>query len=103
ALLLLAAACSAQDQAPPVASSPPRPTLPPTTVATPPAPTVPPAATVRGCPQAPPRAEPYANRPRYKLNVDVRLSENAVVGDVAVRFVPDLAIDKLVFRLWPNR
>ncbi len=101
-LLLLLTACSAGDDVPPPASSRLRPTLPPTSVAPPAAPTVPPAAAARGCPQAPARAEPDATRPRYKLTVDVRTTESLVVGTVAVRFVPDLAIDKLVFRLWPN-
>lgn len=32
----------------------------------------------------------------------MRPAENAVVGDVAVRFTPDKATDVLVFRLWPN-
>lgn len=102
AILLLATACSGRNEAPAEFSSPIRPSLPTTTASAPPVPTVPPPATARGCPQAPGRAEPDANRPRYKLTVDVRLSENAVIGSVAVRFVPDLPIDKLVFRLWAN-
>lgn len=100
-LVLGATACTSPDE--PAAVSPRiRPTLAPTTTTAPPPPTVPPPATTRSCPQAPPRGEPDPNRPRYKLTVDIRLSENAVVGSTAVRFIPDLAVDKLVFRLWPN-
>ena len=36
------------------------------------------------------------------MNVDVRLAENAVVGDLAVDFTPDIRTDRIVFRLWPN-
>lgn len=54
------------------------------------------------CPPVPPRREPPADRPRYTLRVDVRPSENVVVGEVRVRFLPDLDTDRLVFRLWPN-
>ena len=32
----------------------------------------------------------------------MRPAENAVVGDLVVRFTPDQATDRLVFRLWPN-
>ena len=54
------------------------------------------------CPPIPPRVAPPPDRPRYVLRIDVRLQENAVVGNVDVRFTPDLATDRLVFRLWPN-
>jgi len=54
------------------------------------------------CPPEQPRAEPRADRPKYTLGVDVRPQENAVQGTVTVRFTPDLATDRLVFRLWPN-
>lgn len=54
------------------------------------------------CPPTGERARPPADRPQYDLQVDVRLSENAVTGTVDVRFVPDLDVDRLVFRLWPN-
>lgn len=62
-----------------------------------------PAATgAPSCPTIPPRVEPPADRPRYTLRIDVRPADNAVVGDVTVRFTPDLDTDRLVFRLWPN-
>jgi hypothetical protein len=54
------------------------------------------------CPAVPARTEPRPDRTRYVLRIDVRLAENAVVGEVTARFTPDLATDRLVFRLWPN-
>lgn len=54
------------------------------------------------CPPGQQRAAPPTDRPRYVLHVDVRPGEQDVLGDVAVTFAPDLAIDRLVFRLWPN-
>ena len=60
------------------------------------------AGTPPSCPPVPARAQPPDDRPQYTLRVDVRLSENAVVGTVDVRFTPDLDTDRLVFRLWPN-
>ncbi|HEV3400844.1 MAG TPA: M1 family aminopeptidase [Acidimicrobiales bacterium] len=71
----------------------------PTTTA---APTSLPAATRPSCPAIPPRAEPAPDRPRYTLRVDVRPAQGVVDGDVRVRFTPDIATDRLVFRLWPN-
>ena len=67
-------------------------------------PTSPPAARGPGatCPPIPPRAAPRADKSKYDLRIDVRLAENAVVGDVNVRFTPDLATDRIIFRLWPN-
>ena len=58
-----------------------------------------PAAT---CPAVPARRSPPEDRPRYTLRVDVKLDQNVVEGDVAVRFTPDLPTDRLVFRLWAN-
>lgn len=54
------------------------------------------------CPPVQPRAEPRADRPQYTLGIDVRPQENAVQGTVSVRFTPDQATNRLVFRLWPN-
>src|SRR5687768_11815763 len=54
------------------------------------------------CPPTGERVRPPADRPQYDLALDVRLAENAVTGTVDVRFVPDLPVDRLVFRLWPN-
>lgn len=60
------------------------------------------AATAGGACAAPNHAGPDPRRPRYRMNVDVRLAENAVVGDLAVDFTPDIRTDRVVFRLWPN-
>lgn len=60
------------------------------------------AASDPSCPGAPNHSPPEPGRPRYRMNVDVRLSENAVVGDLAVDFTPDIRTDRIVFRLWPN-
>jgi hypothetical protein len=60
------------------------------------------AASDPSCPSAPAHATPDPRRPRYRMNVDVRLAENVVVGDLAVDFTPDIATDRVVFRLWPN-
>ena len=54
------------------------------------------------CATEPVRATPDPNRPRYRLRVDVRPDERTVQGDLAVVFTPDVATDRLVFRLWPN-
>ncbi|HUS61824.1 MAG TPA: M1 family aminopeptidase [Acidimicrobiales bacterium] len=64
------------------------------------APTTPPAATA--CPQLPPRAKARPDRPVYDLKVDIRPAEGIVNGELSVRFTPDIATDRLVFRLWPN-
>lgn len=48
------------------------------------------------------RVGPDPNRPRYVVNFDVRPAERVVVGDVTVRFTPDLPTDRLVFRIWAN-
>ncbi|MBA3655713.1 MAG: hypothetical protein H0W70_16135, partial [Actinobacteria bacterium] len=65
--------------------------------------TIPPTTTTAagGC-AVPPRAKPDPNRPHYVLRVDVRPKEHRALGDVTVRFTPDVPVDRLVFRLWPN-
>ena len=60
------------------------------------------AASDPSCPNAPNHSTPDPKRPRYRMNVDVRLAENAVFGDLAVDFTPDIRTDRIVFRLWPN-
>lgn len=72
-------------------------TAPPETTTTAAAPGTPPS-----CPPVPARVQPPSDRPQYTLKADVRLPDNAVIGTVDVRFTPDLDIDRLVFRLWPN-
>jgi hypothetical protein len=65
-----------------------------TTTTTPPSPGT--------CPPIPARAEPRQDRSRYTLAIDVQPAQNKVTGTVEVAFTPDLATDRLVFRLWPN-
>jgi hypothetical protein len=61
-----------------------------------------PSATRGGrCPLGPLPAPP-AERPRYRMLITLRPRERLVSGDLKVRFTPDLATDRLVFRLWPN-
>jgi hypothetical protein len=36
------------------------------------------------------------------MRITLRPEEKLVTGDLRVRFTPDLATDRLVFRLWPN-
>jgi hypothetical protein len=64
-----------------------------------PGPAQPPAAS---CPAVPERTTPRSDRPTYQLDVDVRLADGIVVGSETVRFTPDVATDRLVFRLWAN-
>jgi hypothetical protein len=66
------------------------------------APTVPGQPATASCPAVPPRAQPDPHRPRYTLHVDVRPSDSIATGDLSVTFTPDVATDRLVFRLWPN-
>lgn len=54
------------------------------------------------CPAVPAQAGPDPDRPRYSMSVRVLPDEGAVEGRLTVRFRPDLATDRLVFRLWPN-
>ena len=54
------------------------------------------------CPAVPAHTTPRADRSRYSALVEVRPAENAVLGNVTVRFTPDQATDRLVFRLWAN-
>jgi hypothetical protein len=54
-----------------------------------------------GCPVVP-RVGPDPRRPRYDAHVDIRPVDHTVVGDVRVAFTPDLATDRLVFRLWAD-
>jgi hypothetical protein len=36
------------------------------------------------------------------LRIDLQPDRRQVDGDLRVRFTPDIATDRLVFRLWPN-
>ncbi len=53
------------------------------------------------CPLGP-LPDPPADRPDYHVRVDLQPARKLVVGDLRVRFTPDFATDRLVFRLWPN-
>jgi hypothetical protein len=53
------------------------------------------------CPLGPLPAPP-ADRPDYHLRIDLQPARKLVVGDLRARFTPDVATDRLVFRLWPN-
>jgi hypothetical protein len=46
--------------------------------------------------------EPWPERPRYTVHLNVEPGKRLVTGAVSVRFVPDADTDRLVFRLWPN-
>lgn len=56
----------------------------------------------RRCGPGPERATPDPKRPQYRLRVAIDLDRDRVHGRLRVHFTPDLAIDRLVFRLWPN-
>ena len=43
-----------------------------------------------------------ASRPHYSLSLRVAPDLRSVTGSETVSFTPDLATDRLVFRLWPN-
>ncbi len=59
-------------------------------------------AATGSCPDVPPMAPPDPRRPRYRVDMALDLGAGVVTGDLAVRFRPDLDVDRLVFRLWPN-
>jgi hypothetical protein len=46
--------------------------------------------------------EPPANRPRYTVQMTVDPSTGIVAGRMTISFQPDLPIDRVVIRLWPN-
>lgn len=69
--------------------------------ATAPRATLPPAA-APACPTIPTRAGPRPDRPRYVITATVQPALGRVDGTLSVAFTPDLPVDQLVFRLWPN-
>lgn len=54
------------------------------------------------CPPTLPSPGPRADRPRYELRVHVHPGFALVDGEVRVRFTPNRATSRIVFRLWPN-
>lgn len=62
---------------------------------------VPPSAVAAACP-VPERRPPDPARPRYDVAVDADPSRPTVTGSLTVVFTPDLPVDRLVLRLWPN-
>ena len=120
ALLLLAAACGGADRSRPTSTTataapvaaeellaadpPPASSAPPALASTAPASTGAPAAvaTAGACPAVPPRAPPDPRRPVYDVSVTIDGPARTAAGTSTVRFTPDLAVDRLVLRLWPN-
>jgi hypothetical protein len=47
-------------------------------------------------------AEPPANRPRYVVQMTVDPTTGIVTGTMSITFQPDLPIDRVILRLWPN-
>jgi len=45
---------------------------------------------------------PPAARPRYVLSVHIQAGLKQVEGSLVLSFAPEVATDRLVFRLWPN-
>ena len=85
--------------------------MPPTTVTSAPAPpptAAPPPATAAPVPPAVPCTvpagypTPWPERPRYTAQLNVDPAARLVTGTLSVRFTPDAATDRLVFRLWAN-
>jgi hypothetical protein len=46
--------------------------------------------------------DPWPERPRYTAQFNVDAAARVVTGTLSVRFTPDTATDRLVFRLWAN-
>ncbi len=77
-----------------------------------PVPTATPLATPTAMPTATPVPEgpceagplnaPDPNRPVYRAAIDIDPPSGMVSGRMQVQFTPDLAIDELIVRLWPN-
>lgn len=47
-------------------------------------------------------AAPPDQRPRYSMRIHVARGLTAAEGKLSVTFTPDVATDRVVFRLWPN-
>ncbi len=80
------------------AAAPSASTTVPTTTATTPPTTIAPGT----CPPERPRAQPDPRRPSYEVSVTIDAAARTASGTSSVRFTPDLGVDRLVLRLWPN-
>ena len=67
-----------------------------------PAETASPTASRISCPPAPAYSAPDPERPIYLMRIRLVPTQHLVIGAMRVTFTPDLATDRLVFRLWPN-
>lgn len=54
------------------------------------------------CGPLPEYPAPWAQRPRYQVQLRVDVAARRVEGEMDVRFTPDAPTDRLVFRLWAN-
>ncbi len=100
-VVALVAACSAGSDPSTVATTA-APTS--TTTATAPPPTTRAATTTTfgDCTARPALAPPDPQRPRYAVQATIDPAAGTAQGSLAVTFTPDIAVDDLVFRLWPN-
>jgi len=91
---------------PPVATTPPAPpTALPTSTEVPTATAIPapsPTPQPQGPCNAGPLALPNPDRPIYEGSISIDPLNRSVVGSISVAFTPDLAIEDLYVRLWPN-
>lgn len=89
----------------PAPTEPPTPTTQPVPTATA-LPTATPAPTATPQPAGPcdagPLALPNPDRPIYDATLVIDPLARTVTGSMTIDFIPDLAIDEIVLRLWPN-
>ena len=83
-------------------SAPPESTTTAVATTTAPPTTLSPLTPIEGCPDPGPLAAPDPRRPTYTATAAIDVAGSTVTGSVTVAFVPDLATNELVFRLWPN-
>ncbi|MGH9040752.1 MAG: hypothetical protein ACRDZ3_11040 [Acidimicrobiia bacterium] len=75
----------------------------PAVATTTPAPAVTPAVPAAGpCTVTAGYPAPWPERPRYTARLNVDAEARMVTGTTSVRFTPDAATDRLVFRFWAN-
>jgi len=54
------------------------------------------------CPPERPRAQPDPRRPVYDVSLTIDAAARTATGTTTARFTPDIGVDRLVLRLWPN-